>query len=191
MNKLIDLNLLRQFKTNLDRKITKLDEEQDKKVEAALEEVNGRVEDLSANLPFAFGVDDAGNYGYIKEGADSVTPFKSLLNLKVWNPGNIALSEQQSASYTFSKPEGVTEIIIIYTVSSPYSGPTISYTKNCIKNERGILGWSQGQANYYGATTYATSVQTIYDVGNIVFTIRSLVPSGNSLTSRCGVAVLY
>ena len=51
MNKLIDLNLLRQFKTNLDRKITKLDEEQDRKVEAALEEVNGRVEDLSANLP--------------------------------------------------------------------------------------------------------------------------------------------
>ena len=50
MNKLIDLNLLRQFKTNLDRKITKLDEEQDRKVEAALEEVNGRVEDLSANL---------------------------------------------------------------------------------------------------------------------------------------------
>lgn len=50
MNKLIDLNLLRQFKTNLDRKITKLDEEQDKKVEAALEEVNGRVEDLSAKF---------------------------------------------------------------------------------------------------------------------------------------------
>ncbi len=53
MNKLIDLNLLRQFKTNLDRKITKLDEEQDKKVEAALEEVNGRVEDLSANFTMA------------------------------------------------------------------------------------------------------------------------------------------
>ena len=51
MNKLIDLNLLKQFKKNLDRKMTKLDEEQDKKMAAALEEVNGRVEDLSANLP--------------------------------------------------------------------------------------------------------------------------------------------
>lgn len=27
-------------------------------------------------MPFAFGIDENGNYGYIKDGADSVTPFK-------------------------------------------------------------------------------------------------------------------
>ena len=35
----------------------------------------------SANLPFAFGIDNAGNYGYIKEGADTVTPFKHKLKI--------------------------------------------------------------------------------------------------------------
>lgn len=29
-----------------------------------------------SNLPFSFGVDDKGRYGYIKAGADTVTPFK-------------------------------------------------------------------------------------------------------------------
>lgn len=35
---------------------------------------------LSAKSPFSFGIDSEGNYGYIKEGADTVTPFK--LNIK-------------------------------------------------------------------------------------------------------------
>ncbi|NBH87103.1 hypothetical protein D7X88_19550 [bacterium C-53] len=29
-----------------------------------------------SNLPFAFGIDFDGNYGYVKDGADTVTPFK-------------------------------------------------------------------------------------------------------------------
>lgn len=32
---------------------------------------------LQGKVPFAFGVDENGNYGYYKEGADTVTPFKS------------------------------------------------------------------------------------------------------------------
>ena len=144
----------------------------------------------SANLPFAFGIDNAGNYGYIKEGADTVTPFKSLFGVKYWNSGNIILSEQQSTSRSFAKPEGVTELVIIYMVSSPYSGPAISYTKNCINNEKTILGWSQGQTSYYGASTHVIAAQTIYDAGNITFTIRSAVPSGGTSMSQCNIAVL-
>ena len=33
--------------------------------------------ELTGNLPFAFGIDKNGNYGYIKAGADTVTPFKT------------------------------------------------------------------------------------------------------------------
>ncbi len=149
------------------------------------------VQALSANIPFSFGIDANGNYGYIKEGADSVIPFKSLSGLKCWNPGNIVLSAQQSTSRSFAKPEGVTEIIIIYMVSSTYSGPAISYTKNCINNEKTILGWSHGQAGYYGASTYVIAAQTIYDAGNITFTIRSMVPSGGTSMSQCSIVVLY
>lgn len=32
------------------------------------------------DLPFALGVDTDGNYGYIKDGADTVTPFKGAYN---------------------------------------------------------------------------------------------------------------
>lgn len=32
---------------------------------------------LQGKVPFAFGVDENGNYGYYKEGADTVTPFKT------------------------------------------------------------------------------------------------------------------
>ena len=35
----------------------------------------------ASKVPFSFGVDANGRYGYIKAGADSVTPFKSLKNV--------------------------------------------------------------------------------------------------------------
>lgn len=37
----------------------------------------GEVEELSQKVPFAFGVDENGNYGYYKEGETEITPFKS------------------------------------------------------------------------------------------------------------------
>lgn len=33
------------------------------------------------NIPFKFGINDDGDYGYIKRGADSVTPFKTGVNI--------------------------------------------------------------------------------------------------------------
>lgn len=39
-------------------------------------ELNSNLEDININLPFKLGIDENGNYGYIKEGADTVTPFK-------------------------------------------------------------------------------------------------------------------
>lgn len=43
------------------------------------------VEDLRTfmidGIPFKFGIDDDGNYGYIKDGADTVTPFKSQADI--------------------------------------------------------------------------------------------------------------
>ena len=146
---------------------------------------------LSAKSPFSFGIDSEGNYGYIKDGADTVTPFKSLSGLNCWNSGTLTMSPQQSRSATFSKPAGVTELIIIYMVSSPHSGPSISYTKNCIKTEKSILRCIHGQTNYYGVGLYGISAQTISDAGNIVFTTKSIVPSGGTSMSQCSIAVLY
>ena len=40
---------------------------------------------LVDKVPFKFGITEDGKYGYIKDGADSVTPFSSILNLKILN----------------------------------------------------------------------------------------------------------
>ena len=33
------------------------------------------------NIPFSFGIDAQGNYGYFKAGADTVTPFKTFIKI--------------------------------------------------------------------------------------------------------------
>ena len=41
----------------------------------SIDEIN---DTLITKLPFGFGIDENGNYGYIKEGADTVTPFSEI-----------------------------------------------------------------------------------------------------------------
>jgi len=40
---------------------------------------------LDNDVPFKFGIDDNGNYGYIKEGAATVIPFKPVPNPVIFN----------------------------------------------------------------------------------------------------------
>ena len=41
----------------------------------------------SVDLPFNFGIDENGNYGYIKVGADSVTPFSKVSIVPIYSTG--------------------------------------------------------------------------------------------------------
>ena len=41
------------------------------------------INELSKSLPFKLGIDKDGNYGYIKDGADTVTPFKTDTSIQV------------------------------------------------------------------------------------------------------------
>ena len=60
----------------------------------AVESDGGEIlSEINAKLPFRFGIDADGNYGYIKAGADSVIPFSSGSGLprfliKVYNPSD-------------------------------------------------------------------------------------------------------
>lgn len=45
--------------------------------EIGVDELAVKVNELNSNLPFKLGIDESGNYGYIKDGADTVIPFKS------------------------------------------------------------------------------------------------------------------
>lgn len=49
---------------------------------------------IKTYAPFSFGVDSSGNYGYIKAGADTVTPFR--------NPKGTATTDQVLSGYTFA-----------------------------------------------------------------------------------------
>lgn len=41
-----------------------------------VESLNENINELNIKMPFKLGIDENGNYGYIKDGADSVIPFK-------------------------------------------------------------------------------------------------------------------
>lgn len=43
----------------------------------SLDVINGNNQIIDDALPFKLGIDADGNYGYYKDGADTVTPFKS------------------------------------------------------------------------------------------------------------------
>lgn len=79
--------------------------------------------ELSAKVPFRFGVDEKGNYGYIKAGADTVIPFRhggimevktgfcnqhktDAISFSVENDGiatlNLTLQKNASAPYTYT-----------------------------------------------------------------------------------------
>ena len=60
----------------------------------------------SADLPFNFGIDENGNYGYIKVGADSVTPFSNVSIVPIYSTGivnrYVTGSEAKPELYTYS-----------------------------------------------------------------------------------------
>lgn len=44
-----------------------------------LKNLEDKIDNKEIKLPFELGIDENGNYGYIKEGADSVTPFNQMV----------------------------------------------------------------------------------------------------------------
>lgn len=69
------------------------------------------------DLPFNFGIDENGNYGYIKVGADSVTPFSNVSLVPIYSTG---ITKRFVATTTSTNPE-----------SDPRIGLS-SETKNCL-----------------------------------------------------------
>lgn len=72
--------LLLQYKTEFDEWFNHMKDQLDTDaaghLQAEIDEINGRTIDEDSEIPFKFGIDGEGNYGYIKDGADTVTPFR-------------------------------------------------------------------------------------------------------------------
>lgn len=80
-----------------------------------------------SNIPFKLGIDENGNYGYIKDGADSVTPFKkgcikSITSLG-WFTGNTDINVTKDKTYIITTYNNPT----ISGLSVIYNGTTETY----------------------------------------------------------------
>lgn len=101
---LTDVQLVKSNQTAINEHLTDVDDailELDTQTAKNVSQLN------SGDIAFQFGVDEDGNYGYIKAGADTVTPFKSGANA-------IPFSFNVNATFSYHQAEG--------TISSGESG---------------------------------------------------------------------
>lgn len=81
---------------------------------------------LNSNLPFALGIDTDGNYGYIKDGADSVTPFSNfevIINY-LWG-GWSSGGSNTSKSYTCARNGKMFAVVYAsYWSNTPQGNPS-------------------------------------------------------------------
>lgn len=137
----------------------------------ALKEVNSSLGGLS------FGVDENGNYGYIKEGADTVTPFSRGLNVEY--------EELSQNSFLFDDilKHGL-ETSSIYLKGSV--NPSLNYDKDIvIKNlEKGYY-----YARIYGNNTNDKSVTITASLSETIFDDLEVTNEGadwsNSINLHC------
>ena len=99
--------------------------------------LNNGVTKLNEDLPFKFGIDDDGNYGYYKAGADTVTPFKTGGDIKTLDFEIISNNlTSSSASIYINTKLASTQIdstLVAKSAISSYKGNdyfTISYASN-------------------------------------------------------------
>ena len=97
--------------------------------------VEGNISDISTDisnrLPFSFGIDSSGNYGYKKEGADTVYPFSNGEPHYAYQYGLVKSNSRISTTLTV--PAGCKLVIascfviIIYSYISHLNGNGFKY----------------------------------------------------------------
>lgn len=127
----------------------------------------------SGNIKFQFGVDSDGNYGYVKEGADTVTPFKGT-------PSPITLTGRWDLRTASSTPTGAA------TLTIPTDFPYTKFSGSATQTQ----GTASIQAQVAGSTTWNTVAQnTEYDIAPYLggsIRIYSSVPYSTSVTGGYG-----
>ena len=89
------------------------------------------ISELNSNLPFKLAIDSEGNYGYIKDGADTVTPFKKgniqAIKYLSYYPANKEATVTKGKTYiitTYNNPT-ITGLSILYNdTTESYSSTT-------------------------------------------------------------------
>ena len=141
----------------------------------------------------AFGIDSNGNYGYIKEGADTVTPFKSQKDIdNAYNSGVAAADKRVntgSASYNSGYTNGQASVKVYqYEYQYPYwlsthGGQMESITINVQSGLNGVSvafvsAWDSGLTNggaamdfSYDKTSGALTISTSLNLNHPTFRV--------------------
>lgn len=128
------------------------------------------------SIPFRFGIDANGNYGYYKDGADTVTPFKTVVNLGTGTSFNVS---NITGYKKFTKDN-------FYIVCTSASGSSSSIGK------QNGQWWTPGDyricydmvVNYTGNTASATIGKT-YNQSTGVLTLSNMSASaGTSISGK-------
>lgn len=104
------------------------------------------------------GFTEDGQPGYIvtdEDGADSVIPFSSISLLTSRNQWrNIYEAAYHGTTRNFTKPKGITNVIVLFMSVSDSTASTYRITGSCIKSNRRVAYADGGQSARY--TAYAT-----------------------------------
>lgn len=90
--------------------------------------IQGQIDAINSNFGgMTFGVDDDGNYGYIKAGADTVIPFKNFTSLQVTVTWHVSMRVKNTP---FASNNGTYVLKLTKTGASVISGslPSINAT---------------------------------------------------------------
>lgn len=96
----------------------------------------------ASDVPFKFGVDSNGNYGYIKAGADTVTPFKTVGT----RSSNITANGTYTASTDISK-DGYSSVTVAVPNSVQTKTVTPGTSQMYVTPDAGYIGLSQVTIN--------------------------------------------
>lgn len=121
--------------------------------------LNFNMDKIDSDIPFRFGIDENGNYGYYKEGADTVTPFKMPLpdNFTGFTSGTFT-PEENVHIYTIAHGLGkIPDMVIVYPISGD---PAANITTNGILIAGRELQNATGRQWYsYGTATFDVAAQ--------------------------------
>ena len=128
----------------------------------------------SDKVPFSFAIDESGNYGYKKEGADTVIPFKSLAGLTATNYVSWTGTDSGTITKKLTIPEGTTEVLILFSEWSMYNNITVSFSGDIMVSSSTVkTKQNLGLSGVAAAALISYFIQTNGQAGTISVKFKS------------------
>jgi hypothetical protein len=145
-----------------------------------------------ADIPFKFGIDENGNYGYIKAGADTVTPFNnnfyvtsSVLDKGTFKGTTAKLANQYNGSVGFSGTGTVSSVTSTSYIGWQYELDLTNYTYLVFCHQK-ITNHGQATVKIDDTTVFANHYSNINTNQYLYVTDISGYTGTHKVTFHCG-----